>query len=252
MSRTPSPTPLPPAAPDATTNLTAAPAHVAFRSLVSRFAFTAPQSPRPAKRKRTPSPPRTRKDPSKPVADLLAPNLRILFIGFNPGTRSAATGHHYAHGGNLFWKCMSESGLTGGEVVTYEDDERCVKDFSFGFTNIISRSTPSSSDLSAAEYAAGCLPLCKILDECTPRIACFVGIAVWEAFRAFMLRQEGKKVVKEKTEVGLQPRAYGTTKLFVVPSTSGRVVGWTRDARVKLFADLKKILDDLEAADMAD
>ncbi|KAJ3175879.1 hypothetical protein HDU87_005708 [Geranomyces variabilis] len=249
MSRTPSPTP---AAPDTAPLTAAAPAHVAFRSLVSRFAFVEPQSPRVAKRNRTPSPPRARKDPSKPVADLLAPDLRILFIGFNPGTRSAATGHHYAHGGNFFWKCLSESGLAGGEVLSYEDDERCVKEFSFGFTNIVSRSTPSSVDLSAAEYAAGCLPLCKILDECTPRVACFVGIAVWEAFRAYMLKQEGKKVVKGKVEVGLQPFAYGDTKLFVVPSTSGRVVGWTKDARVKLFADLKKVLDDLEAADATD
>ncbi|KAJ3145725.1 hypothetical protein HDU86_000817 [Geranomyces michiganensis] len=238
-------------------NTSPAAPHVAFRSLVSRFRLPPPAAAaQPPKRKRSPSPPTsttttattTTKHPiPKPVADLLAPNLRIVFIGFNPGTRSAATGHHYAHGGNYFWKCLSESGLTGGEIVTYNDDVRCVDAFSFGFTNIISRCTPSSTSLGAAEYATGAVTLGEILEEYTPLVACFVGFAVWEAFRAFMLKREGRKVAKEKTKAGLQAEMYGGTKLFVMPSTSGRVVGWTKEARVQVFVDLKKVVDDIEA-----
>jgi TDG/mug DNA glycosylase family protein len=40
------------------------------------------------------------------VPDVLAPNLRVLFYGINPGLWSAAVGHHFARPGNRFWKAL--------------------------------------------------------------------------------------------------------------------------------------------------
>ncbi len=39
----------------------------------------------------------------KTVADVIAPGLKILFCGINPGLYTAAVGHHFARPGNRFW-----------------------------------------------------------------------------------------------------------------------------------------------------
>lgn len=49
---------------------------------------------------------------SRPVLpDYLVPKLGILFVGINPGLRSAALGHHYAGPSNRFWKLLYEASL---------------------------------------------------------------------------------------------------------------------------------------------
>src|ERR1043165_1758063 len=48
----------------------------------------------------------------KRVPDLIAPGLRVLFCGINPGLYSAATRHHFARPGNRFWP--ARRGARGG------------------------------------------------------------------------------------------------------------------------------------------
>src|SRR5687768_4101549 len=48
----------------------------------------------------------------KTVPDLIAPNLRVLFCGINPGLYSAATRHHFARPGNRFWPALHLAGFT--------------------------------------------------------------------------------------------------------------------------------------------
>ena len=48
-----------------------------------------------------------------PVPDIIADGLLILFVGYNPGLRSAAVGHHFAGGSNRFWKLLHDSGCAG-------------------------------------------------------------------------------------------------------------------------------------------
>jgi TDG/mug DNA glycosylase family protein len=43
---------------------------------------------------------------NKTVRDVIAPGLRVLFCGINPGLYSAATGHHFARPGNRFWPTL--------------------------------------------------------------------------------------------------------------------------------------------------
>ncbi len=50
----------------------------------------------------------------KTVPDVIAPGLRILFVGINPSLYSGATGHHFARsqGGNSrFWPVLYQSGF---------------------------------------------------------------------------------------------------------------------------------------------
>ena len=49
---------------------------------------------------------------SSAVPDVLAPNLRCVFCGINPGRVSAAAHAHFANPRNDFWRLLHEAGLT--------------------------------------------------------------------------------------------------------------------------------------------
>jgi TDG/mug DNA glycosylase family protein len=55
------------------------------------------------------------------LPDLLAPNLRIIFVGTAAGKRSAELGHYYAGRGNRFWRTLHEVGLTPRQFAPEED-----------------------------------------------------------------------------------------------------------------------------------
>src|SRR5207237_2147978 len=46
------------------------------------------------------------------VPDVLAPGLRVVFCGINPGRVSAAAGAHFANARNDFWRLLHDAGLT--------------------------------------------------------------------------------------------------------------------------------------------
>ncbi|MEK6633253.1 MAG: mismatch-specific DNA-glycosylase, partial [Nitrospirota bacterium] len=63
--------------------------------------------------------------------------MRILFVGINPGLRSAQLGHHFAGPSNRFWKLLHESRLVT-EPLTYKEDIR-LSEWGLGLTNIVGR-----------------------------------------------------------------------------------------------------------------
>ena len=87
------------------------------------------------------------------LEDRIEPGVRVLFVGINPGVRSAVTGHHFAGYSNRFWKLLFESGLIPVPI-TFEDDDR-LPAFGFGITNLIARPSPGIDDLRPAEYVDG-------------------------------------------------------------------------------------------------
>ena len=46
------------------------------------------------------------------IRDVIAPGLKLLFVGINPGLYTAATGHHFARPGNRFWPALHAAGIT--------------------------------------------------------------------------------------------------------------------------------------------
>lgn len=71
------------------------------------------------------------------LTDSLAPNLITVFIGVNPGIRTATTGHAYNHPSNLFWKLLHSSGCTSRRCRPEEDGD-LPRLYSLGLTNIVS------------------------------------------------------------------------------------------------------------------
>src|SRR5215510_6102481 len=88
-----------------------------------------------------------------PLRDRIKPGVRVLFVGINPGVRSALTGHHFAGFSNRFWKLLYDSRLVP-EPITFEHDDR-LPELGYGITNICARATPGIDTLLPHEYVEG-------------------------------------------------------------------------------------------------
>ena len=157
-----------------------------------------------------------------------APDLELLFVGINPGRRSAETGHHYAGQGNHFWPLLHESWLVP-EPLSYEDDWR-TPEFGIGLTNLVARASPAMEDLSLEEMREGAARLREKILRYQPRIVCFNGKRIFEVFAG------------RRCRLGLQPERVGRSRLFVMPSTSARTASYQRDAKLAYFRQLHDLL----------
>lgn len=116
----------------------------------------------------------------KLLPDIIDYHLKVLFIGFNPGMRSAEKGHHYAGYSNNFWKLLYESGITPYKFRPEEDAK--LLELGCGSTNIVARPTKGISEIRTAEFREGAVTLRSTLMEYRPKIACYVGIGVYKIF----------------------------------------------------------------------
>jgi double-stranded uracil-DNA glycosylase len=140
------------------------------------------------------------------VPDVLAPNLRVVFCGINPGFVSAAAGAHFANPRNDFWRLLHEAGFTP-RLLAPEEQFEALK-FGVGLTNAAFRTTRGSGDLRRADFRGSAERLAALAEELRPRWLAFVGK---EAYRG---------VFGERPDLGAQPRKLGPARLFVLPSTS--------------------------------
>src|SRR5262245_50167354 len=56
------------------------------------------------------------------IPDVIAPDLRVVFVGINPGLYSGATGRHFARPGNRFWPTIHRAGFTPRQLRPDEAD----------------------------------------------------------------------------------------------------------------------------------
>src|SRR5262245_32485024 len=87
------------------------------------------------------------------LGDRVRRPVRVLFVGINPGIRSAETGHHFAGYSNRFWKLLYESRLVPEPITTFDDAR--LPEWGYGITNLIPRATPGIDTLRRDEYVAG-------------------------------------------------------------------------------------------------
>jgi TDG/mug DNA glycosylase family protein len=158
----------------------------------------------------------------------------VLFVGINPGVRSALTGHHFAGFSNRFWKLLFSSGLVA-EPVTYLDDDR-LPEWGYGITNVVARATPGTDELLPEEYVAGRSRLRAKVRRYRPAIVAFVGITV---YRAMFPARSGP------VTMGLQKERLGEAAVFVLPNTSGRNAHFSFE---QMRAAFKALRDHLQRA----
>ncbi|NYJ08344.1 G/U mismatch-specific DNA glycosylase [Petropleomorpha daqingensis] len=144
----------------------------------------------------------------KPLRDVIAPGLDVLFVGINPSLLSAARGHHFARPGNRFWPALHLGGLTPRRLTPDEDAE--LPRYGLGITNVVDRPTRTAAELTPEELLAGGEALAALVERYRPRAVAILGVTAWRA--AFR---------RPKAVLGLQPERVGGAVTWVLPNPSG-------------------------------
>lgn len=148
------------------------------------------------------------------VPDLVGPDLKLLFVGINPGLWTAATGTHFAHPGNRFYPALLLGGVITRDIdrgTGMTDDDRAhLVDRGIGITNVVHRATAKASELTASELREGGERLRRDVRSYRPRVVAFAGITAYRtAFR------------EPKAEMGRQENGIEGAVLWIVPNPSG-------------------------------
>ena len=162
----------------------------------------------------------------KTVRDVIAPNLRVLFCGINPGLYTAAVGHHFARPGNRFWPALHAGGFTDRVLSPF--DERELLESGYGITNVVMRTTATADQLSREEIIAGGEQLRTKVLRYQPRVLAVLGVGAYRT--AFN---------QPKAAIGRQTDTIGETVLWVLPNPSGLNANYQAPDLARLFRELK-------------
>jgi double-stranded uracil-DNA glycosylase len=160
------------------------------------------------------------------LPDVIAPGLRVVFAGINPGLYSAAIGYHFARPGNRFWPALYRSGFT--ERVFRPNEQEQLLGLGLGITNVVARATARADELRPAEFLAGARVLTAKITRLRPRWLAVVGVT---AYRTAFGRRHAA--------VGPQDQSIGETRVWVLPNPSGLNALWTTPKLTEAFRDLR-------------
>jgi TDG/mug DNA glycosylase family protein len=164
------------------------------------------------------------------LRDRIRPGVRVLFVGINPGVRSALTGHHFAGYSNRFWKLLFEAKLVP-EPITWQDDDR-LPEWGFGITNLVPRATPGIDTLRPAEYVDGLVALRRKIRRYQPAVVALVGVSLFRAIFG----------TRGAIRPGWQRQTIDGARVFVLPNPSGRNANFSYDEMLAAFRRLKRAL----------
>ena len=167
------------------------------------------------------------------LIDHIRPGVRILFVGINPGLRSAATGHHFAGHSNRFWKLLFESKLVS-EPLSHQDDWR-LPDWGLGLTNIIQRASAGVDTLKPQEYTVGGKRLMAAVTRYRPHIVALLGVTIYRTLFS------GHRT--ERISLGLQDETLAGRPVFVLPNPSGRNAHYSYRTMLEAFRALRNASD---------
>jgi TDG/mug DNA glycosylase family protein len=162
----------------------------------------------------------------KRVPDIIAPRLKVLFVGINPGLYSGAVGHHFARPGNRFWPVLHKAGFTDAQLSPF--GERELLKHGYGITNIVSRTTAAATELDQKELKAGGKRLIAKIRRARPRVVAILGI---QAFRIAFKKPE--------TRFGLQQERIGSSQVWVLPNPSGLNASYQLPALTRMFKKVR-------------
>lgn len=162
----------------------------------------------------------------KTVPDVIAPNLRVLFCGINPGLYTAAVGHHFARPGNRFWPALFKSGFTDRLLSPFE--ERELLDCGLGISNVVSHATASAAELTKADLVAGGRILAAKVRKYQPRIVAILGLGAYRTAFA-----------NPRASIGEQSGRIHSARVWVLPNPSGLNANYQLPDLVRLFAQLR-------------
>ncbi len=162
-----------------------------------------------------------------PVPDVLGDQApRILFVGINPGTQTARHLQHFANPRNAFWRALHASGLIDAPLGPA--DHARLPAHGLGITNVVTRATPGSGDVTKDDIENGRARLAALVDARRPAWLAFVGK---EAYRM--------ATGTRGAPLGENENWHGA-RTFVLPSTSPANAAVSEAEKVAWFAKLAR------------
>lgn len=158
--------------------------------------------------------------------DVLAPGLDVVFCGINPATSAAAAGHNFSNASNRFWAVLHAAGFTDERI--RPEDERRLLTYGCGITAVVSRPTPTAAEINAEEFRDARAAFEAKIRRCQPRVVAFLGKRALAAMLSTRYVAWGR-----------QPVGFAGTIAWVLPNPSGLNRGFTLDALVRAYADLR-------------
>jgi double-stranded uracil-DNA glycosylase len=174
------------------------------------------------------------------LTDRIAPELDALFVGINPGVRSAETGHHFAGPSNRFWKLLWDARLVP-EPIAFADDARLLE-WGLGITNLVARPSPGIDDLRPSEYTDGWRTLDRKIRRYRPKLVALVGVTLYRAILPHLVEDHDRPPRGAKLTLGLKPQTIHGARLFVLPNPSGRNANFSYSEMLDAFKGLKRSL----------
>jgi TDG/mug DNA glycosylase family protein len=168
----------------------------------------------------------------KTVPDLIAKNLKVLFVGINPGLYTAAIGRHFGRPGNRFWPALYAGGFTPNLLSPF-DNKQLLK-FGYGITNLVPRATARADELNRDELVAGVKTLETKVRKYRPRIVAIVGVSSYRIAFA-----------RPKAIMGRQEEKIADATLWVLPNPSGLNANYQPADLKRLFAELHRFAERL-------
>ena len=144
------------------------------------------------------------------LPDIVKPRMKVLFVGTNPGRRSALIGHYFAGRSNMFWKLLHEAKLTDERLTTHLDYK--VQRFGYGLTDVVKRPTRSTTELRKSDGKGARQRLDDVIKKNKPKVVAFIGKT---GFRYYL--GDGNTPLN----YGLQKQKISISSVFLLPSTSG-------------------------------
>jgi len=167
----------------------------------------------------------------KSVPDLLAHDLRVLFVGINPSNCSGAAGLHFASPGNRFWPTLHRAGFTDRQLRPDERAELLVR--GIGISNLVNRATARADHIQLDELRAGAERLRRTILAKHPQTIAVLGKGAYRtAFDDSM------------AEFGRQPFDISGAPVWVLPNPSGLNAHYTVERLAERYRAFREELND--------
>lgn len=163
-------------------------------------------------------------------SDILSSGLDVVFCGLNPAISAVVDGHNFSHRSNRFWPVLHLAGFT--DVLLQPRDEGRLLEYGCGITAVVNRPTKSADEVSSEEFRLARRGFEAKMRRFAPRVVAFLGKRALAAM-----------IGRSDLGWGLYPEGFADAMAWVLPNPSGLNRGFTLDALVDAYAELRHALD---------
>jgi double-stranded uracil-DNA glycosylase len=158
--------------------------------------------------------------------DILARGLDVIFCGLNPASSAVVAGHNFSNGSNRFWTVLLLAGFT--DVRLQPQDERRLLEYGCGITAVVRRPTKRAAEVLPDEFRQARVEFEAKMRHYAPRSVAFLG-----------KRALSTMIGRPEVDWGRFTTEFAGTMAWILPNPSGLNRGFTLDALVSAYAELR-------------